>query len=58
MTSNVNVPLAESVAMLFMAKWNIPTAARHAELTNDEMKRIFSDYCSINPINPIFPLVK
>jgi len=44
--------------MLFMAKWNIPTAADHANLTIDQMKEIFSEYCSINKINPIYPLSK
>jgi len=56
MISNVNVPLAESVAMLFMAKWNVPTTACHAKLTINEMKEIFSGYCSVNPINSIYPL--
>jgi len=58
MTPNVNVPLAESVAMLFMAKWNVPIAAHHCGLSYDEMKEIFSDYCSINQINPTYLLSK
>jgi len=56
MTNDVDILLAESIAMLFTARWNIPAAARHADLTDDEMKEIFSDYCSTNSINPIYPL--
>lgn len=35
--------------MLFSAKWNIPTAAKNANLTNKEMKITFNEYCRLNP---------
>jgi hypothetical protein len=34
---------------LFSAKWNIPKAAKHCDLSNKEMKITFSEYCSLNP---------
>jgi len=55
-TNDADVPLAEAVEMLFTAKWNVPAAALHAGITADEMKEIFSDYCSTNTIDPIYPL--
>ena len=39
----------ESMEMLFSAKWNIPTAAKNANLTNKEMKITFNEYCRLNP---------
>lgn len=34
--------------MLFVAKWNIPKAARNAGLTDKEMKITFNEYCSLH----------
>lgn len=39
----------ESMEMLFSAKWNIPKAAKNANLTNKEMKITFNEYCRLNP---------
>ena len=35
----------EAMEMLFTAKWNLPKAAKHANLTNKEMKITFNEYC-------------
>ena len=39
----------ESMEMLWAAKWNLPKAARNAELTDKEMKIIFNEYCQFHP---------
>ena len=38
-----------SMEMLFSAKWNLPKAAKHANLTNKEMKITFNEYCAFHP---------
>ena len=38
-----------SMEMLFSAKWNLPKAAKHANLTNKEMKITFNEYCNFHP---------
>tara|TARA_Y100000015_G_scaffold11788_1_gene11282 strand:- start:241 stop:465 length:225 start_codon:yes stop_codon:yes gene_type:complete len=35
--------------MLFHAKWNLPKAARNANLTDKEMKITFNEYCAFHP---------
>jgi len=42
----------QSLEMLFSAKWNLPTAAKNANLTYKEMKIIFNEYCNLN--SPIY----
>ena len=37
-----------SMEMLFTAKWNLPKAAKHANLTNKEMKITFNEYCAFH----------
>ena len=39
----------KSMEMLFTAKWNLPKAAKHANLTNKEMKITFNEYCVFHP---------
>ena len=39
----------QSMEMLFSAKWNVPTAAKNANLTDKEMKITFNEYCRLNP---------
>ena len=38
----------QSMEMLFVAKWNIPKAAKNAGLTDKEMKITFNEYCSLH----------
>ena len=38
-----------SMEMLFAAKWNLPKAADHANLTCKEMKITFNEYCNFHP---------
>ncbi len=38
----------EAMEMLFSAKWNIPKAAAHCNLTNKECKIVFSEYCRLH----------
>ena len=38
----------KSMEMLFTAKWNLPKAAKHANLTNKEMKITFNEYCAFH----------
>jgi hypothetical protein len=40
----------QSMEMLFVAKWNVPKAARNAGLTDKEMKITFNEYCSLHPV--------
>tara|TARA_B100000131_G_scaffold293359_1_gene308614 strand:- start:409 stop:579 length:171 start_codon:yes stop_codon:yes gene_type:complete len=35
--------------MLFSAKWNLPRAAKHCNLTQKEMKITFNEYCNFHP---------
>ena len=39
----------KAMEMLFTAKWNLPKAAKHANLTNKEMKITFNEYCAFHP---------
>ena len=39
----------QSMEMLFHAKWNLPKAAKNANLTDKEMKITFNEYCRLNP---------
>jgi len=39
----------QSMEMLFAAKWNVPRAAKNANLTDKEMKITFNEYCALNP---------
>ena len=39
----------EAMEMLFSAKWNLPKAAKHANLTEKEMKITFNEYCNFHP---------
>ena len=39
----------KSMEMLWSAKWNLPKAAAHANLSNKEMKITFNEYCHFHP---------
>jgi hypothetical protein len=39
----------ESMEMLFSAKWNLPKAAKNANLSYKEMKITFNEYCHLHP---------
>ncbi|AGG54258.1 hypothetical protein CYXG_00194 [Synechococcus phage S-SSM4] len=41
----------EAMENLFHAKWNLPQAAQHCNLTNKEMKITFNEYCAFHPAN-------
>tara|TARA_R100001594_G_scaffold54545_1_gene88089 strand:+ start:117 stop:287 length:171 start_codon:yes stop_codon:yes gene_type:complete len=34
--------------MLFCAKWNVPQAAKHCNLTRKEMMITFNEYCALH----------
>ena len=38
----------ESMEMLFCAKWNLPKAAKHCNLSRKEMMITFSEYCALH----------
>ena len=38
----------EAMEMLFSAKWNLPRAAKHCNLTQKEMKITFNEYCNFH----------
>jgi|TARA_B000000532_G_C18632383_1_gene304661 hypothetical protein len=40
----------KAMEMLFCAKWNVPKAAKHCNLTNKEMKITFNEYCNFHDI--------
>ena len=42
----MRVETREAMEMLFHAKWNVPKAAKHCNLTNKEMKITFNEYCN------------
>ena len=37
-----------AMEMLFCAKWNVPTAAKHCNLTRKEMMITFNEYCALH----------
>jgi hypothetical protein len=45
----MRVETREAMEMLFSAKWNLPKAAKHANLTNKECKIVFNEYCNFHP---------
>ena len=49
----MRVETREAMEMLFHAKWNVPKAAKHCNLTNKEMKIIFNEYCNFHDITYI-----
>ena len=44
----MRIETREAMEMLFHAKWNIPKAAKHCNLTNKEMKITFNEYCNFH----------
>ena len=44
----MRVETREAMEMLFHAKWNVPKAAKHCNLTNKEMKITFNEYCNFH----------
>ena len=46
----MRIETRESMEMLFSAKWNLPKAAKHCNLTEKEMKITFNEYCSLHPV--------
>ena len=49
----MRVETREAMEMLFHAKWNVPKAAKHCNLTNKEMKITFNEYCTFHDITYI-----
>jgi len=45
----MRIETRESMEMLFSAKWNLPRAAKHCNLTQKEMKITFNEYCNFHP---------
>jgi len=41
--------MKEAMIMLFSARWNIPTAAKHCGKSEEEVKELFRFYCDLNP---------
>ena len=39
----------ESMENLFCARWNLPTAAKHCDLTEKETKLTFAVWCETHP---------
>lgn len=39
----------EAMENLYHAKWNLPKAAEHCNLTTKEMKITFNEYCAFHP---------
>lgn len=48
----MRIETREAMEKLFSAKWNLPKAAKHCNLTNKEMKITFNEYCNFHP--PIY----
>ena len=45
----MRVETRESMEMLFSAKWNLPKAAKHCNLSRKEMMITFDEYCALHP---------
>tara|TARA_B100000900_G_C20017170_1_gene488382 strand:+ start:326 stop:517 length:192 start_codon:yes stop_codon:yes gene_type:complete len=45
----MRIETREAMEMLFSAKWNLPKAAKHCNLTHKEMKITFDEYCNLHP---------
>ncbi len=45
----MRVETREAMEMLWSAKWNLPKAAKHCNLTEKEMKITFNEYCNFHP---------
>mgnify|MGYP001083316275 FL=1 len=45
----MRIETREAMEMLFAAKWNVPTAAKHCNLTRKEMMITFNEYCALHP---------
>ena len=39
----------QAMEMLWSAKWNLPKAAEHCNLSLKEMKITFNEYCNFHP---------
>ena len=44
----MRIETREAMEMLFSAKWNLPQAAKHCNLTHNEMKITFDEYCALH----------
>ena len=44
----MRIETREAMEMLFSAKWNLPKAAKHCNLTHKEMKITFNEYCNFH----------
>ena len=44
----MRIETREAMEMLFCAKWNVPTAAKHCNLTRKEMMITFNEYCALH----------
>ena len=44
----MRVETREAMEMLFSAKWNLPKAATHCNLSRKEMMITFSEYCALH----------
>ena len=45
----MRVETREAMEMLFSAKWNLPKAAKHCNLSRKEMMITFDEYCALHP---------
>jgi len=39
----------KSMEMLFKAKWNVPQAGKHCNLSSKEVKILFASWCELHP---------
>jgi len=44
----MRVETREAMEMLFCAKWNVPQASKHCNLTRKEMMITFNEYCALH----------
>ena len=44
----MRIETREAMEMLFSAKWNLPKAAKHCNLSRKEMMITFSEYCTLH----------
>ena len=44
----MRIETREAMEKLFSAKWNLPKAAKHCNLSRKEMMITFSEYCALH----------
>jgi hypothetical protein len=47
---STSAPQPDPLTMLFVARWNVPQAAKALGIAEDECKQLFREYCLTHPL--------